>query len=161
SSTWREIHMRVDKEPFTDKRVRQALAYTIDREKMLQLLFRGKSEIGYDHLFAPSFGYRVHAERRKQDYAKAKRLLAAAGHPGGVKATLTTENFLEIPQFVTILKERAKPAGIDITLNIEDQTTFYGSGATQPWLVVPFGCVDWSSRAVPSQLNGTCAVCKG
>jgi peptide/nickel transport system substrate-binding protein len=161
SSTWRELHMRVDKEPFTDKRVRRALALTLDRGKILEALFRGKSDIGDDHLFAPSFGIPVGVPHRKQDYAKAKALLQAAGHGSGVKTTLTTENFLEIPQFVTIVKQMAAPAGIDIKLDIQDQSRYYGSGATQPWLEVPFGCVDWSARAVPSQLNDTCATCKG
>lgn len=161
SSTWREVSMRVDQAPWTDQRVRQALAYTLDRQQILQTLFHGQGDLGEDHLFAPSFGVPVNVPARTQDIAKAKSLLAAAGHPNGVKATMTTENFLEIPQFVTLMQQMAAKAGIDITLNIESQTTYYGSGANQPWLVVNFGCVDWSARAVPSQLNDTCATCKG
>ena len=142
--------MRVDKEPWTDKRVRQALAFTIDRDKLVQALFQGKAAPGNDHIFSPAFGVPVRVPKRTQNYSKAKHLLDAAGHGGGLQVTLTTENYLEIPQLVTIVKQMAKPAGIDIKLEIEDQGKYYGSGKNQPWLDVPLGLVDWGNRPVPS-----------
>ena len=38
-----------------------------------------------------------------------------------------------------------------MTLNIQDQATFYGSGENQPWLVAPFGIVSWAARGTASQ----------
>ena len=46
----RQIWMRTDTGQFTDKRVRQALALTFDREAMVQQLFQGKAELGNDHV---------------------------------------------------------------------------------------------------------------
>ena len=97
--------------------------------------------------------------QRKQNIAKAKALLAAAGHSNGIKLTLTTENLLEMPQYAVAIKQYARQAGIDVTLDILPSAQYYGSGKNQPWLVVPFGCVDWSARAVPSQLTDTSATC--
>jgi peptide/nickel transport system substrate-binding protein len=55
SAAHRQVHMRTDMEPFTDKRVRQAMALTLDREAIVQGLFDGLSDIGNDHPFAPVF----------------------------------------------------------------------------------------------------------
>jgi peptide/nickel transport system substrate-binding protein len=155
SSSYREFHMRTDKPPFNDKRVRQAVALSLDRGALLTGLLKGFGQVGNDHAFAPVFplaSVTKQIPQRKQDYAQAKKLLAAAGHANGLKVTLTTENYLEIPQYAVFIKQQLKPAGIDVTLNIEDQTTYYGSGANQPWLDVPMGIVDWAPRGVPSQV---------
>jgi peptide/nickel transport system substrate-binding protein len=89
--------------------------------------------------------------QRQQDYDKAKQLLADAGHSGGINVELTTEQFLEIPQYAQFIQQQCKPAGINVKLNVEDQGTFYGSAKNQPWLVVPFGIVDWGARGSASQ----------
>ena len=42
TATHRQIHMRTDKDPFTDKRVRQAIALTLDRPALVDGLWDGK-----------------------------------------------------------------------------------------------------------------------
>jgi peptide/nickel transport system substrate-binding protein len=155
-SAYREFHMRVDKAPFIDKRVRQAVAFGLDRPALVQGLLNGLGQVGNDHGFAPVFGPLSAAAKkvpqRHQDYAKAKSLLAAAGHPNGLDVTLTYENYLEIPQYAVTIKQMLKGAGINVTLNGEDQNTYYGAGTNQPWLDVSMGIVDWAPRGTPSQL---------
>jgi peptide/nickel transport system substrate-binding protein len=154
ASSYREFHMRVDQKPFNDKRVRQAVAYSLDRPALVQGLLHGYGQLGNDHAFAPIYPLSKITKKipqRKQDYAKAKSLLAAAGYAKGLNVTLTTENYLEIPQYAQYIQQQLKPAGINVKLNIEDQNTYYGSGANQPWLDVPMGIVDWAPRGVPSQ----------
>ncbi|GAC1328274.1 MAG: ABC transporter substrate-binding protein [Chloroflexota bacterium] len=154
SSSYREFHMRVDQKPFSDKRVRQAVAYSLNRPQLVQGLLHGLGALGNDHAFAPVYPLSQVTRRipqRHQDYAKAKSLLAAAGHPGGIDVTLTYEDYLEIPQYAIFIQQQLKPAGIRVKLNKEDQNTYYGSGANQPWLDVPMGIVDWAPRGVPSQ----------
>lgn len=161
SSSYRALHMRVDQEPWTDKRVRQALALSLDRQQLIEALFQGNADVGHDHIFAPAFGLELDVPERTQDHEMAKQLLSDAGHPGGITATLTTENYLEIPQLVTIIKEMARPAGIDLALEIQDQGAYYGSGDNQPWLQVPLGLVDWGNRPVPSQHINVAYTCDG
>jgi peptide/nickel transport system substrate-binding protein len=147
--------MRVDQKPFTDKRVRQAVALCLNRPALVKGLLNGLGDVGNDHAFAPAFALSKvtkQVPQRKQDYVQAKKLLAAAGYARGLDITLTTENYLEIPQYAVVVKEQLKPAGINLTLNIEDQNTYYGAGANQPWLDVPMGMVDWAPRGTPSQV---------
>ena len=155
SSAYREVHMRVDQDPWTAKEVRQALAWCIDRQGLVQTLWEGKAIVANDHGFAPHFNVTVEEgeiEQREQDHEKAKQLLSDAGHPDGIKVQMTAPNFLEIQQYATFIKEQARPAGIEIDLKIVDINAYYGSGDNQPWLEVPFGIVDWAARGVPSQL---------
>jgi peptide/nickel transport system substrate-binding protein len=155
-AAYREFHMRVDQAPFTDKRVRQAVAWALDRPALLKGLINGLGQIGNDHGFAPVFGPLSAPTKaipqRKQNIKLAKQLLSKAGHPNGVDVTLTYENYLEIPQYAVFIKSQLAQAGINVTLNEEDQNTYYGSGANQPWLDVPMGIVDWAPRGTPSQL---------
>lgn len=161
SSQYREVAMRVDMDPFTDKRVRQAIALTLDRQKIISGLFNGKGDLGDDHIFAPIFPIAPTLPQRNQDYAMAQKLLTDAGHPDGIKATVTAEIYLEVVQYAELIQAMAKPAKIDLTLKQEDQSTYYGSGKNQPWLQVPMGITDWASRAIPSQFIIPSLTCKG
>ncbi len=161
SSQYREVAMRVDMDPFKDKRVRQAIALTLDRDKIIAGLFNGKSDLGNDHIFAPIFPVSPQLPQRNQDYAMAQKLLADAGHADGISATLTAEIYLEVIQYGELIQQMAKPAKIDLTLKQEDQATYYGSGNNQPWLEVPMGITDWAARAVPSQFIIPELTCKG
>jgi peptide/nickel transport system substrate-binding protein len=151
SAQFREVHMRVDTAPFTDKRVRQAIAYCLDRPGIVQALFQGKGDLGNDHIFAPAFGVNPVVPQRTQDYAKAKSLLSAAGQ-SNLSVTVTLEEYLEVPQYATLFQQMCKPAGITVKQTLQTQAQYYGSGANQPWLQVPMGIVDWAARSVPSQL---------
>ena len=161
STQFREVHMRVDTAPFTDARVRQAFAYCLDRPGIIQALFQGKGDLGNDEIFAPIFPGAPTLPQRVQDYAKAKSLLAAAGHSSGLSVTLTVEEYLEIPQYGTLFQQMCKPAGITVKQNLQTQAQYYGSGANQPWLQVPMGIVDWAARAVPYQFFGSMLTSKG
>jgi len=69
----RQIWMRTDKGQFKDKRVRQALALSLDRDAMLQQLFQGKAQLGNDHVIWQGYKYfdsSVAQRTRNVDQAK-------------------------------------------------------------------------------------------
>ena len=78
ASLHRQIWMRCDTGQFTDKEVRQALAYTFDRPALIQQLFQGKAELGNDHVIcaAATRTSTPSVPQRTQDIAKAKQLLS-------------------------------------------------------------------------------------
>ncbi len=151
STQMREVQMRVDKAPFDKKEFRQAIAYSLDRPALLKGLFAGKGTLGNDNVFSPLYPIGVSIPQRAQDYAKAKQLLTTAGLPSGTTVTLVAEQYLEIPQYATLIQSMCKPAGIDVKIEIQSQTQYYGKDQSAPWLTVPFGITDWAGRAVPSQ----------
>jgi peptide/nickel transport system substrate-binding protein len=156
------VHMRVDKAPFNDRRVRQALAMSIDRPALVKTLFNGNADLGNDHIFAPVFPVSSKVKQvpqRRQDIPGAKALLEQAGHASGVSVKLTIGNYLEAPSLGVLIKQQAKAAGFNISLNVEDTSEYYGSGKNQPWLSVPFGITPWGERGAPVQLAAQAYQC--
>ena len=153
SSAHRQIHMRNDSPLFKDKRVRQALALSLDRDVLVRGLFKGRAQIGNDSPFAPVFpSSDAGVPQRKIDVAKAKQLLAQAGVPNGFDVTLTTEKYMEIPDLAVVVQNAAKAIGVRINLKVESQSLYYGAGTPgkSDWLDSPLGITDYGHRGVPN-----------
>jgi peptide/nickel transport system substrate-binding protein len=151
SSNHRELSMRCDQAPFNDARVRQAVAYTLNRHQMVEALLGGFGLVGNDYPFAPSFPSSVPMKQRTPDIAKAKQLLAAAGQSKGFSVTLQTETYEEVSDLAQVIKQSAAAAGINITLNVQNQTAYYGTTfGSSPWLDGTMSLVDYGSRGVPN-----------
>ena len=146
SAGQQEVAMRVDTPPWNDYRVRQALAYAIDRVALNTAVNLGYGVVGNDYCFAPSYPYTVSLPQRKQDLQMAKALLAAAGHPNGFSATLTTGNETTKVAIAQVVQADAKKIGIDLTLNLLTPTAYYASSASTPWLNAPLTVTTWASR---------------
>jgi peptide/nickel transport system substrate-binding protein len=157
SSAHRELSMRCDQAPFTDPRVRQAIALTLNRPAIVQALFKGFADIGNDSPFAPVYpSTNTSVAQRTQNIAKAKSLLAAAGHPNGFTTHLTTEQLLEIPSYAQIVAQSAKAIGVTIGLTIESSSAYYGKATfgNSDWLDATMSLVDYGHRSVPNVFLG-------
>jgi peptide/nickel transport system substrate-binding protein len=157
STNHRQMHMRCDVAPFTDKRVRQALALTLDRKKLVDGLCRGMAARGNDSPFAPLFpSTDPTVPQRDQDILKARQLLAAAGVGAGFDVTLTTERYNDIPEYAQLVQNFAKAIGIRIGLKIETQELYYGKSTPgrSDWLDSALGITDYANRGAPDTLLG-------
>jgi peptide/nickel transport system substrate-binding protein len=153
STAHRQLHMRCDMAPFTDKRVRQALALCIDRSQLVDGLCRGMAATGNDSPFAPAFPVTDKTvAQRTRDIAKAKQLMEAAGLANGFDMTLTTLRYSDIPGYAQLFQNFAKEIGARISLNIEDQDKYYGKAVfgQSDWLDSPLGITDYAHRSVPN-----------
>ena len=149
SAAYREIHLRCDKEPFTDKRVRQAMALLADRRGMVQGLLATKSDYGNDSPFAPIYpSTDKSVAQRQRDVNKAKQLLEAAGHPHGFSVPVNTSNDFELPDLAQVLQDNVAVAGVKLNITISDLGTYYGSSTfgTSPWLDSVVGITDYGHR---------------
>ena len=153
SSAHEQVHMRNDLPPFTDKRVRRAMALCLNREHLVTGLFRGKATVGNDSPFAPVFGaVDASIPQRRQDIGEARSLLAAAGYPDGFALDLTTERHQEIPDYAVVIQNAAHKIGVRIRLDIEDQSAYYGQATfgQSDWLDSIMGIEDYAHRGVPN-----------
>ncbi len=153
SANHRELSMRNDQAPFTDPRVRQAVAYTLDRPGAVAALLSGKGTVANDYPFGPRFpSTDTSVPQRTQNISMAKQLLAAAGHPNGFSTTLDSEIYQEIPQLAQVIQQDAAKAGINIKLNITNQTLYYGKSTfgNSNWLDGTMSLVDYGDRGVPN-----------
>lgn len=83
------LHLRMDAPPFDDPRVRRAVDLAIDRERLVRELLAGQGTPAGQMVTPQVFGYEPELKpRATADVAEARRLLAAAGHPGGLDLDL-------------------------------------------------------------------------
>jgi peptide/nickel transport system substrate-binding protein len=153
SSAHRELSMRCDQAPFTDPRVRQAVALTLNRPQIIKALFKGFADPGNDSPFAPVFpSTDTSVAQRAQNVAKAKSLLSAAGHPSGFSTQLIGNDVQEIGEYAQIVAQSAKAAGITISVKMENSSTYYGKATfgNSDWLDATMSLVDYGHRSVPN-----------
>jgi peptide/nickel transport system substrate-binding protein len=153
SSAHRELSMRCDQAPFTDPRVRQAIALSLNRPQIVQALFQGYAAVGNDSPFAPVFpSTNTSVPQRTQNIAQAKSLLAAAGHPSGFTTQLITEQLSEIPDYAQIIVQAAREIGVTIKLTVESSSAYYGKATfgNSDWLDATMSLVDYGHRSVPN-----------
>ncbi len=108
--------------PFLDRRVRQALHLAIDRAALTSRL--STHAVPASQLVPPLvFGYDPSLPPPSHDVDRARRLLAEAGYPGGLDATLHTRKRFEEP--ARLLAEILAPAGFRLTvLSLPDEEFF-------------------------------------
>jgi peptide/nickel transport system substrate-binding protein len=156
SSAHRELSMRNDQAPFTDARVRQAIALTLNRPQIVTALFKGYADLGNDSPFAPVYpSTNTSIPQRAENISQAKSLLAAAGHPSGFSTQLITEDLLEIPEYAQIIVQSAAQIGVKINLKVESSTAYYGKTfGSSDWLDATMSLVDYGHRSVPNVFLG-------
>jgi peptide/nickel transport system substrate-binding protein len=155
STAHQELHMKCDSGPLQDKRVRQALALTLDRKRLVDGLIKGYGQIGNDSLFAPLYPSTDESiPQRGQDIEQAKKLMAEAGVPNGFDVTLTTFRYIELPDYAVLIQNFAKQIGINITLDVLQESAYYGNvqPGSSPWLDSTMGLTGFGPRAVPNNL---------
>ena len=156
----RTVGLRVNlKNPLKDRRVRQAIALTLDRPAIVKTLFSNFADIGNDSPFAPVFpSTNRSVPQRKKNIPEAKRLLAAAGFPRGFKVPFIVQKNGEMPQLAQIMQRSARAIGIDLALQLQTDAQFFAgtqwtapcSYGNTPWLNGAMTLTGWGGRAVPN-----------
>lgn len=133
------ISMRTDQKPFSDVRVRQAISHAIDRQGIIDAVAEG---VGVYNAAVPAAlkDWAVPVDQLgegaryyRYDPAEARRLLAAAGYPGGFAGTVcfTTYGSTVLVDAMQIVLRNLKAVGIDAKLEQKEYgayitTCFYG-----------------------------------
>ena len=157
SAVHREFHLRTDVPKLADKRVRQAIALTLDRDALVAGLFRGLAVPGNDSPFAPVYpSTDTSVPQRRKDVAQARKLMAEAGAEKGFEATLTTMRLLELPDYAVLIQNAVAEIGIKLNLKIETEAAYYGKAqfGQSDWLDSEMGITDYGHRGVPNVLLG-------
>lgn len=137
------LTMWVDTPPFNDVRVREAMKIVIDRKKMVDLVLSGKGQLADDQPGASWIQYGLKDAPKARDIAKAKQLLAQAGHPNGIDVELYTSE--AIPGFLemaTLYQAMASEAGIRVKITKSPADGYFAN----IWRKVPFMCTSKGGR---------------
>ena len=112
--------------PFMDKRVRQALTLAVDRQKIIDIVYGGKYAWVTNDTHMADFNADFLARDPVRDVAKAKQLLAEAGHANGI--TLPTlyysSYYPEIDRVFQVMSESVKEAGITMPIELKQKSGY-------------------------------------
>ena len=84
------VNFGCDQKPFNDVRVRQAMNMAVNRDAIVEILLHGATVTANQPAGRYVLGYDPGAPPYPYDPAKARALLASAGHPDGFRFTLET-----------------------------------------------------------------------
>lgn len=115
------IVFNVNREPFDDKIVRQALNYAVDREGIIQALLFGQGDSARGP-FASTRSYTYHPDldRYTYDPERARELLAEAGIDDGFEMTIHTFNFTDLRNIAEAVQGYLSDVGINATVDPRD-----------------------------------------
>ncbi len=120
----RFIGLNVTRKPFSDLKVRQAIALAVDREAVL-----GPAVFGFGtptlEIFPPGYWAGLGTKQANADIAKAKALLTEAGYKDGFSTTiLSWSQYSFLSNAAVVVQEQLKQIGISSDINLEENAAF-------------------------------------
>lgn len=116
------------KNPFKDKRVREAFTLAIDEDAIAKVVMRGQARPTYELWGEGNTGFNPALNvRPKADIAKAKALLAEAGYPNGFGLTLDCPNdrYVNDEQICTAIGSMLAKVGVKVTVYARTKVKFF------------------------------------
>ena len=117
------VAINVTRGPLTDVRVRQALNYATDVSTIISTVMAGRGTVANGVIPAILGGYDANRKPYPHDVAKAKQLLAAAGHPNGIDVELWTATTDQSPRLSQAIQANLAEAGIRAKLVQRDASS--------------------------------------
>jgi peptide/nickel transport system substrate-binding protein len=154
----RTLAMRTDKPPFNDARVRRALSMAIDRKKWVAQYLEGQGFEDHGSVPAPMREWKLPAKDLgegarylEHNPALAKKLLAEAGFPNGLKAKCTNWPGYgpEYVEELELLTFSLKQIGVELTIVNEE----YGNYIRGSFLG-KFDETSWGPSSVFTEVDG-------
>ena len=140
----RETNLQIDRAPGTvlsylafnlhdptlrDVRVRQAIAYAVDRAPLLQYIWRGFAQPALSILPRQSWAYDDEVASYPHDPEKARQLLDAAGYPArdGIRFQLTMKTSTEESTrlMAAVWQQQLREVGIALDIRTFEFATFF------------------------------------
>jgi peptide/nickel transport system substrate-binding protein len=132
--------------PFNVKALRQALALSLDLEKIVRGVWLNVGVPANGPIPPTSWAYDKSISYIKRDLAKAKAKLAEGGQPNGFAFTLTTNNIPISVQEAEVIQAQLGEAGISMKIKLVDASTLISDGNAKNFEMISF---QWSGRPDP------------
>ena len=174
---WEHIDLNLDNEWLKDKRVRQALAHSINRDELSQKLFYGKQPVAHTWLPERHEGYNANVKKYNYDPARARALLQEAGFTMGSDGIMrdargrrfemtimTTAGNAVREQVQQVMKESMRAVGIDLRIDNRPAGVLFGQTTRHrefpymvmyAWVMSPLTLPHsfWNTDQIPTAQN--------
>lgn len=113
--------------PLRDPRVRRALAHAIDRRAIAKRILK-LGEPAVSALPSSSIGFQPGTSEFEYNPAKARELLAEAGHARGLRLSLASANlFAHQPEIDRLVQRSLQEVGVEVDLDVLESGQFRSS----------------------------------
>lgn len=116
----------LDKDPWKDVKVRQAVMYALDTKKMIENAFSGLANIPTSYLPKSFSSYHKASVTYKHDLDKAKQLIKESGITPGKIVLRTTDN-AQVVAMGTQAQQDLKELGFDVELKSDQSPATYAA----------------------------------
>ncbi len=119
------INLNTSQPPFNDIRIRQAFAHAINRADMVR--WRGQDVSREAQSLVPRgyLGFTADNGLPQHDVARARALLAEAGHPNGITIRAIHTQLPEMLSGMQVVQQQLRRAGITLDLQVVEHATFH------------------------------------
>ncbi len=118
------IFMHTQRPPFDDVRVRQAIAYLVPRQELLDSLMYGIGLVAYTPIIPQSWAHEPDVERFDFDVERARALLSEAGYSDGFDMVLEVSSAPR-RQIAEVLQQEFARVGINVTIREREWGSIY------------------------------------
>lgn len=112
------LGFNMQKEPFDNQQVRQAISMAINKEEILEGIYDGTGQIAEGPLPPNVFGYDENVSGIEYDPEQAQELLAEAGYEDGFSTTIWTSDQRENIDVATNVQAQLSEVGIEAEVEI-------------------------------------------
>jgi len=150
ANRWYSMQWQVDKPPFDNLKLRQAVAYAIDRKQLVDIVMLGKAPIANSPTppglwwYSPDVKYPY-----EHNPDKARALLKEAGYPNGIQFDLAITEDAPDSQISQVVQDQLKAVGITANLKPVSSSDFYDLVVKR---AINFTPENWTQRPDPDAL---------
>jgi peptide/nickel transport system substrate-binding protein len=147
---WYSLQWQVDKPPFDNLKLRQAIATAVDRNRINQIVMDGRGTVANGPTPPGLWWSSPDNVVYPYDPERAKALLEEGGIAQGTAITLTTQSDPFYRRLNQLVAEQLTAIGLRVTLSPVATTEFYARTVSRAINFVP---TNWTQRADPDGLN--------
>lgn len=117
------VSMNLEKEPFNNEKVRQAINYAIDRDNLVSVCYEGEAEVNSNICSKARYGYSDDQPQYTYDPEKAKELLKEAGMetPYDLGEIMVAEKYSNL---ATVIQNDLKAVGLETTISVKEFNSY-------------------------------------
>lgn len=112
------------KAPFDNKLIRQAIAYAINEEDIIEAVEMGAGIASNSPISQKVFGYNPDARRYEQNIEKARELMAEAGYADGFSTFIWTNDNPVRVQIAEVMQAQLRQIGINMAIEVVEWGAF-------------------------------------
>ena len=128
STTVWYLGFNVQKEPLDNVLVRQAVAYGLNTQDVIDIVYNGVASPAHNTMLPPRlFGYAPDTVEYPYSIEKAKEVLAEAGYPDGFATTLWCSDSQVMRDIAVVVQEQLRVIGISAEIKTVEAGNYYAA----------------------------------